>query len=153
MSNKEVFDRTGFPSMDDWMIRKKLRLAGNLMRMPHTRLPNQTLFSLSYLLSEEREVDHYCSTRITLWETRNKRTSSRNPGQNYHKREENKKQRRCRGMKVDTVTKRFLSIVVVVVIVDVLLVVVVVLILLNFQFTLKQLVYLNVILESVWLLL
>jgi len=43
--NKEIFDRTGLPSMEDLLIRKNLRWTGHLMRMPQDRLPKQIMFS------------------------------------------------------------------------------------------------------------
>ncbi|KAK3514603.1 hypothetical protein QTP70_021515 [Hemibagrus guttatus] len=45
MTNKEILDRTGLPSMEDLLIRKNLRWTGHLMRMPQDRLPKQILFS------------------------------------------------------------------------------------------------------------
>ena len=45
VSNKEVLDRAGLPSMEDLLIRKNLRWAGHLQRMPSDRLPKQILYS------------------------------------------------------------------------------------------------------------
>ncbi len=45
VTNKEILDRTGLPSMEDLLIRKNLRWTGHLMRMPPNRLPKQILFS------------------------------------------------------------------------------------------------------------
>ena len=39
VTNKEILERTGLPSMEDFLIRK------NLMRMSPDRLPKQVLYS------------------------------------------------------------------------------------------------------------
>ena len=44
VTNKEILERTGLPSMEDLLIRKNLR-AGHLMRMSTDRLPKQVLYS------------------------------------------------------------------------------------------------------------
>ena len=45
VTNKEILERTGLPSMEDLLIRKNLRWTGHLMRMSPDRLPNQVLYS------------------------------------------------------------------------------------------------------------
>ena len=45
VTNNEVLERSGLPSMEDLMIRKNLRWTGHLMRLPRERLPKQILFS------------------------------------------------------------------------------------------------------------
>ena len=45
VTNKEIFERTGLPSMEDLLIRKNLRWTGHLMRMSSDRLPKQVLYS------------------------------------------------------------------------------------------------------------
>ena len=45
MTNKEILERTGLPSMEDLLIRKNLRWTGHLMRMSPDRLPKQILYS------------------------------------------------------------------------------------------------------------
>ena len=45
VTNKEIFERTGLPSMEDLLIRKNLRWTGHLMRMLPDRLPKQVLYS------------------------------------------------------------------------------------------------------------
>ena len=45
VTNKEVLERTGLPSMEDLLIRKNLRWTGHLMRMSPDRLPKQVLYS------------------------------------------------------------------------------------------------------------
>ena len=44
VTNKEILERTGLPSMED-LIRKNLRWTGHLMRMSPDRLPKQVLYS------------------------------------------------------------------------------------------------------------
>ena len=39
VTNKEVLERTGLPSMEDLLIRKNLRWTRHLMRMSPDRLP------------------------------------------------------------------------------------------------------------------
>ena len=39
VTNKEILERTGLPSMEDLLIRKNLRRTGHLMRMSSDRLP------------------------------------------------------------------------------------------------------------------
>ena len=41
VTNKEILERTGLPSMEDLLIRKNLRWTGHLMRMSPDRLPKQ----------------------------------------------------------------------------------------------------------------
>jgi len=49
VSNKEILEQTGLPSMEDLLIRKNLRWTGHLMRMSPDRLPKHVLYSqLSY---------------------------------------------------------------------------------------------------------
>ena len=43
VSNKEILERTGLPSMEDLLTRKNLRWTGHLMRMSPDRLPKQVL--------------------------------------------------------------------------------------------------------------
>ena len=45
LTNKEILERTGLPSREDFLIRKKLRWTGHLMRMSPDRLPKQVLYS------------------------------------------------------------------------------------------------------------
>ncbi|KAK2165673.1 hypothetical protein NP493_1357g00002 [Ridgeia piscesae] len=45
VTNKELLERTGLPSMEDLLIRKNLRWTGHLMRMSPDRLPKQVLYS------------------------------------------------------------------------------------------------------------
>ena len=56
VTNKEILERTGLPSMEDLLIRKNLRWTGHLMRMSPDRLPKQIrYFQLS---SGHRKRDH-----------------------------------------------------------------------------------------------
>jgi len=43
VTNKEILERTGLPSMEDLQIRNNLRLTGHLMGMSPDRLPKQVL--------------------------------------------------------------------------------------------------------------
>ncbi|KAK2185317.1 hypothetical protein NP493_240g02001 [Ridgeia piscesae] len=45
VTNKEIFERTGLPSMECLLIRKNLRWTGHLIRMSPDRLPKQVLYS------------------------------------------------------------------------------------------------------------
>ena len=45
VTNKEILEPTGLPSMEDLLIRKNLRWTGHLMRMSPDRLPKQVLYS------------------------------------------------------------------------------------------------------------
>ena len=45
VTNKEILERTGLPSMEDLLIRKNLRWTGHLMRMSSDRLLKQVLYS------------------------------------------------------------------------------------------------------------
>ena len=45
VTNKEILERTGLPSMEDLLIRKNLRWTGHLMRMSSDMLPKQVLYS------------------------------------------------------------------------------------------------------------
>ena len=45
VTNIKVLKRAGLPSMEDLLIRKNLRWAGHLLRMPTDRLPRQVLYS------------------------------------------------------------------------------------------------------------
>ena len=56
VTNKEILERTGLPSMDDLLIRKNLRWTGHLMRMSPDRLPKQVLYS--QLSSGHRKRGH-----------------------------------------------------------------------------------------------
>ena len=44
MTNKEILERTGLPSMEDLLIRKNLRWTGHLLRMSPDRPPKQVLY-------------------------------------------------------------------------------------------------------------
>ena len=46
VTNKEILERTGLPSMEDLLIRKNLQWTGHLMRIPPDRLTKQFLYSL-----------------------------------------------------------------------------------------------------------
>jgi len=45
VTNKEVLDKTGLPSMEDILIWKNLPWTGHLIRMPNENHPRQILFS------------------------------------------------------------------------------------------------------------
>ena len=45
VTNKEILERTGLPSMEDLLIRKNLRWTGHLMRMSPDGLPKQVIYS------------------------------------------------------------------------------------------------------------
>ena len=45
VTNREILDRTGLPSMEELLIRKNLRWTGHVMRMSTDRLPRQILYS------------------------------------------------------------------------------------------------------------
>ena len=45
VTNKEILERTGLPSMEDLLIRKNLRWTGHLMRMSPERLPKPVHYS------------------------------------------------------------------------------------------------------------
>ena len=45
VTNNEVLERTGLPSMEDLLIRKNLRWTEQIMRMSPDRLPKQVLYS------------------------------------------------------------------------------------------------------------
>ena len=45
VTNKEILERTGLPSMEDLLIRKNLRWTGHIMRMSPDRLPKQVRYS------------------------------------------------------------------------------------------------------------
>ena len=45
VTNKDILERTGLPSMEDLLIRKNLRWTAVLMGMSPDRLPKQTLYS------------------------------------------------------------------------------------------------------------
>ncbi|KAK2190306.1 hypothetical protein NP493_79g07002 [Ridgeia piscesae] len=45
VTNKDIFERTGLPSMEEPLIRKNLRWTGQLIRISRDRLPKQTLYS------------------------------------------------------------------------------------------------------------
>ena len=50
VTNKDILERTGLPSMEDLLIRKNLRWTEHLMRMSPDRLPEQILY---YQLSSD----------------------------------------------------------------------------------------------------
>ena len=54
VTNKEIFERTGLPSLEDLLIRKNLRWTGHLMRMSPDRLPKQVLYSSVFWPQKER---------------------------------------------------------------------------------------------------
>ena len=56
VTNKEVLERTGLPSVEDLLIRKNLRWTGHLMRMSPGRLPKQIIYS--QLSSGHRKRGH-----------------------------------------------------------------------------------------------
>ena len=58
VTNKEILERTGLPSMEDLLIRKNHRWTGNLTRMSPDRLPKQVLYS--QLSSGHRKRGHPC---------------------------------------------------------------------------------------------
>ena len=45
VTNKDILERTGLPSMEDLLIRKNLRWTGHRTRMSPDRLPKQVLYS------------------------------------------------------------------------------------------------------------
>ena len=45
VTNKEILERTGLPSVEDLLIRNNLRWTGHLMRMSLDRLPKQVFYS------------------------------------------------------------------------------------------------------------
>ncbi|KAK2170900.1 hypothetical protein NP493_1128g00046 [Ridgeia piscesae] len=45
VTNKDILERTGLPSMENLLIRKNLRWTAHLMRMSSDRLPKQILYS------------------------------------------------------------------------------------------------------------
>ena len=45
VTNNEILERTGLPSMEDLLIRKNIRWTGHLMRISPDRLPKQVLYS------------------------------------------------------------------------------------------------------------
>ena len=45
VTNKQILERTGLPSMEDLLIRKNPRWTGHLMRMSPDRLPKQVIYS------------------------------------------------------------------------------------------------------------
>ena len=56
VTNKEIPERRGLPSMEDLLIRKNLRWTEHLMRMSPDRLPKQVLYS--QLSSGHRKRGH-----------------------------------------------------------------------------------------------
>ena len=45
VTNKDILERTGLPSMEDLLIRKNFQWTGHLMRMPPDRLPKRISYS------------------------------------------------------------------------------------------------------------
>ena len=45
VTNKEILERTGLPSMEDFLIRQNLRWTEHLMRISPDRVPKQVLYS------------------------------------------------------------------------------------------------------------
>ena len=43
VTNMDILERTGLPSMEDLLIRKNLQWTGHLMRMSPDRIPKQVL--------------------------------------------------------------------------------------------------------------
>ena len=69
VTNKEILERTGLPSMED-LIRKNLRWTGHLMRMSPDRLPKQSQLSTpNCLLVREREGALVSGSKIPSRET------------------------------------------------------------------------------------
>ena len=60
MTNKELLERTGLPSVEDLLIRKNLRWTGHFMRMSPDRLPKQILYS-------QQSSGHRKRGRPRLW--------------------------------------------------------------------------------------
>ena len=56
VTNKDILERAGLPSMEDLLIRKNLRWTGHLMRMSPNRLPKQILYY--QLSSDHRKRGH-----------------------------------------------------------------------------------------------
>ena len=56
VTNKEILDWIGLPSMEDLLIRKNFRWIGHLMGMSPDRLPKQVLYS--QLSSDHRKRGH-----------------------------------------------------------------------------------------------
>ena len=48
VTNNDILERTGLPSMEDLLIRKNLRWTGHLMMMSPDRLPKQSFCSQLY---------------------------------------------------------------------------------------------------------
>ena len=44
LTNEDILERTGLPSMEDLLIRKNLRCTGHLVRMSPDRLPKQIIY-------------------------------------------------------------------------------------------------------------
>ena len=55
VANKEILERTGLPSMEDFLIRQNLRWTGHLMRISPDRVPKQVLYSQLSSGQKERE--------------------------------------------------------------------------------------------------
>ena len=68
MTNKEILERTGLPSMEDLLIRKNFRWTGYLMRMSPEWLPKQ-VSTTNCLLVTEREGALVSDSRIPSKET------------------------------------------------------------------------------------
>ena len=58
VTNKEILERTGLPSMEDLLIRKNLQWTGHLMRMSPDRLPKQVLYSQLFSGHRKRGRPH-----------------------------------------------------------------------------------------------
>ena len=57
VTNKEVLERTGLPSMEDLLNRKNFRWTGHFMRMSPDRLPKaEYLFSTVFWSHKERAL-------------------------------------------------------------------------------------------------
>ena len=69
VTNKEILERTGLPSMKDLLIRKNLRWTGHLRRMSPDRLPKQVLYSLLSSGHRKREGALVSDSRIPSRET------------------------------------------------------------------------------------
>ena len=55
VTNKDILEQTGLPSMEDLLIRNNLWWTGHLMRMSPDRLPKQILYSQSSVFWSQKE--------------------------------------------------------------------------------------------------
>ena len=68
VTNNEILERTGLPSMEDLLITKNIRWTGHLIRMSPDRLPKR-LSTLNCHLVTEREGALVSGSRIPSRET------------------------------------------------------------------------------------